>query len=102
MARWNEGMARLGGSSWRQRFEKGVTRISSCISGPQFLLAYRSTPQATTGRTPSFDEITREREWSNKLTQKAYADDKRKTNGSDILPKEIKYCYGTQKKQLGS
>ena len=33
-----------------------------------------------------FDESVRERDWRNKLTQKAYADSKRGATSSDILP----------------
>ncbi|PFX28630.1 Uncharacterized protein K02A2.6 [Stylophora pistillata] len=65
---------------------------------PKYLMAYRSTPQESTGATPAFlvfgkeikskfpelrpeqsvvNEDIRDRDWSNKLTQKAYADDKR-------------------------
>jgi transposase InsO family protein len=73
----------------------------------KFLLAYRSTPQATTGATPAFfmfkrelrsklpelrgdkdvqDENTRENDWRNKLTQKTYADNKRGSTDSAITP----------------
>ncbi len=73
----------------------------------KFLLAYRSTPQATTGATPAFfmfkrelrsklpelrgdkdvqDENTRENDWRNKLTQKTYADNKRGSTDSTITP----------------
>ena len=65
---------------------------------PKCLMAYRSTPQSSTGATPAFlmfgreiksklpelrpeqsvvNEDIKDRDWSNKLTQKAYADDKR-------------------------
>ena len=38
------------------------------------------------GDIDGFDKNTRERDWRNKLTQKAYADNKRGANGSDIVP----------------
>ena len=87
-------VAQAEGKDWRRELS-------------QFLLAYRSTPQATTGRTPAFlmfkrelrsklpelredmdgfDESVREWDWRNKLTQKAYADGKRGATSSDILP----------------
>ena len=87
-------VAQVEGKDWRKEL-------------PQFLLAYRSTPQGTTGKTPAFlmlkrelrsklpelrgdmdgcDESTRERHWRNKMTQKVYADDKRGASSSDILP----------------
>ena len=74
---------------------------------PKFLLAYRSTPQVSTGATPAFlmlgreiktklpelrpdksviNESTRDRDWSHKLTQKAYADGKRGAALSPIVP----------------
>lgn len=74
---------------------------------PKFLLAYRSTPQVSTGATPAFlmfgreiktklpelrpdksviNESTRDRDWSHKLTQKAYADGKRGAAPSPIVP----------------
>ena len=74
---------------------------------PKFLLAYRSTPQVSTGATPAFlmfgkeiktklpelrpgksviNESTRDRDWSHKLAQKAYADGKRGAVPSPIVP----------------
>ena len=74
---------------------------------PKYLMAYRSTPQESTGATPAFlvfgkeikskfpelrpeqsvvNEDIRDRDWSNKLTQKAYADDKRGAVPSPIIP----------------
>ena len=73
----------------------------------KFLLAYRSTPQASTGATPAslmfgreiktklpelrpdksvINESTRDRDWSQKLTHKAYADNKRGATWSPIVP----------------
>ena len=73
----------------------------------QFLLAYRSTPQVSTGATPAslmfgreiktklpqlradksmINESTRDRDWSQKLTHKAYADNKRGAAWSPIVP----------------
>ena len=73
----------------------------------KFLLAYRTTPQISTGATPAYlmfgrelktklpelrhdgtvlDEGTRERDWSQKLAQKAYADNKRGASASPIAP----------------
>ena len=70
-------------------------------------MAYRSTPQVSTGATPVFlmfgreiksklpelrpdrsviDESTRDRDWSNKLAQKAYVDDKLGAVPSPIIP----------------
>ena len=74
---------------------------------PKFLLAYRSTPQVSTGATPAFlmfgretktklpelkadksviDESTRDRDWSYKLAQKAHTDGKRGAVRSSIVP----------------
>ena len=74
---------------------------------PKFLLAYRTTPQISTGATPAYlmfgrelktklpelrrdgtvlDEGTRERDWSQKLAQKAYGDNKRGASASPIAP----------------
>ena len=74
---------------------------------PKFLLAYRTTPQSSTGATPAYlmfgrelksklpelrrdgivlNESTRDRDWSNKLIQKTYADYRRKASDSQVLP----------------
>lgn len=84
-------VAQVEGKDWRKEL-------------PQFLLAYWSTPQATTpaflmfkrelrsklpeqrGDMDGCDESTREQDWRNKMTQKVYADDKRGANSSDMLP----------------
>ncbi|XP_028413774.1 uncharacterized protein K02A2.6-like [Dendronephthya gigantea] len=87
-------VAQVEGKDWRKEL-------------PQFLLAYRTTPQVTTGKTPAFlmfkrelrsklpelrgdiddfDENIRDRDWRNKLVQKANADEKRRANDSTILP----------------
>ena len=73
----------------------------------KFLLAYRSTPQVSTGATPAslmfgreiktklpelkpdksvINESTRDRDWSQKLTHKAHADNKRGATWSPIVP----------------
>lgn len=88
---------------------------------PKFLLAYRSTPQVSTGATPAFlmfgreiksklpelradksviDESTRDRDWSHKLAQKAYADGKRGAVRSSLVPGDqvlLKNTKGTGK-----
>ncbi|XP_048587489.1 uncharacterized protein K02A2.6-like [Nematostella vectensis] len=87
-------IAAVEGKNWRNEL-------------PTFLLAYRSTPQATTGATTPFlmfgtelktklpelrgeksisDESMRDFEWRNKLSQKSYADDKRHAVSSPIVP----------------
>ena len=74
---------------------------------PKYLMAYRSTPQVSTGATPAYlmfgreiksklpelrpdqsvvNEEIRDRDWGNKLTQKAYVDDKRGAVPSPIIP----------------
>ena len=73
----------------------------------KFLLAYRSTPQASTGATPAFlmfgkeirtklpelrrdkvmlNEEIRDRDWQNKVSQKVYADLKHGAKENDIVP----------------
>ena len=73
----------------------------------KLLLAYRSTPQVSTGATPAslmfgreiktklpelrpdkslINESTRDRDWSQKLTHKAYADNKSGATWSPIVP----------------
>ena len=74
---------------------------------PKFLLAYRSTPQVSTGSTPAslmfgrelktklpelrgeqsvLDESSRERDWQHKLEHKEYADSKRGATNSSLAP----------------
>ena len=74
---------------------------------PKFLLAYRSTPQVSTGATPASlmfgkeirtklpelrpekslgDESMRDKDWGQKLKQKAYADGNRGAVPSPIVP----------------
>ena len=74
---------------------------------PKFLLAYRSPPKVSTDATPAFlifgreiktklpqlrpdksviDKSTRNGDWSHKLAQKAYADDRRGAVRSPIVP----------------
>ena len=74
---------------------------------PKFLLAYGSTPQVSTGATPASlmfgkeirtklpelrpekslrDESTRDKDWEQKLKQKAYADGNRGAVPSPIVP----------------
>ncbi|KAK3754565.1 hypothetical protein QZH41_017002 [Actinostola sp. cb2023] len=73
----------------------------------KFLLAYRTTPQSSTGATPAFlmfgrelrtklpelrrdesisTEGTRDRDWSNKLAGKMYADIKRGATPNEVTP----------------
>ena len=73
----------------------------------KFLLAYRNTPQASTGATPAFlmfgreirtklpelrrDKVAlnkeiRDRDWRNKVSQKVNADAKRGAKENDIVP----------------
>ena len=87
-------IARIEGKPWKEELHK-------------FLIAYRSTPQVTTGQTPAYlmfgrelktklpelrreqsmlDEGTRDHDWENKLAGKVYADDKRSATPSDIKP----------------
>ena len=87
-------VAEVERKTWRKELQK-------------FLLAYRSTPQATTGATPALlmfgrelrtklpelrgektllDENTRDLDWKNKLQHKSYADDKRGATSSPIFP----------------
>jgi transposase InsO family protein len=74
---------------------------------PKFLLAYRSTPQVSTGATPAYlmfgrelktklpelrrqdsfqNEEIKERDWGQKLNQKAYADYNNKASTSPVVP----------------
>ena len=80
---------------------------------PKFLLAYRSTPQLTTGATPAFlmfgrelktklpemrgerhrqDEGMREQDWMKKLTGGQYADCKRRAGERERLRQAKKCC----------
>ena len=91
-------VAQVEGKSWRKEL-------------PKFLLAYRSTPQVSTGSTPAslmfgrelktklpelrgersvLDESSRERDWQHKLEHKEYADSKRgSTNSSLVLSDKV-------------
>ena len=74
---------------------------------PKFLLAYRSTPQVSTGATPAYlmfgrelktklpelrrqdsilNQTTKERDWRQKLSQKAYADEKNRASTNPVAP----------------
>ena len=74
---------------------------------PKFLLAYRSTPQVRTGATPAYlmfgrelktklpelrrqdsilNQTTRERDWRQKLSQKAYAYEKNRASTNPVAP----------------
>ena len=78
-----------------------------CEELQTFLLAYRSTPQTSTGVTPAFlmfgrelktklpelrcagnllDEWVRDRDWNHKFTHKEHADNKRGAAESPIVP----------------
>ena len=85
-------IAQIEGKDWRQELQT-------------FLIAYRSTPQMTTGATPFYlmfgremrsklpdlrqeapvtNEEVRDRDWSRKLSQKEYVDAKRRATESEI------------------
>ena len=87
-------VAQVEGKNWRKEL-------------PKFLLAYRSTPQLSTGSTPAslmfgrelktklpklrgersvLDESSRERDWQHKLEHKEYADSKRGSTNSSLAP----------------
>ena len=87
-------VAQVEGKNWRKEL-------------PKFLLAYRSTPQVSTGSTPAslmfgrelktklpelrgersvLDESSRERDWQHKLEHKEYADSKRGATNSSLAP----------------
>ena len=89
-------VAHVEGKGWKGEFMK-------------FLLAYRTTPQVSTGVTPAYlmfgrelktklpelrsdknilDENVRDRDWNHKLTTKAYADSRRGAMLSPVLPGE--------------
>jgi len=76
----------------------------------KFLLAYRPTPQVSTGATPAslmfgreiktklselrphksvINESTRDRDWSQKFTHKAYTDNKRCATWNPIVPDQV-------------
>ena len=86
-------VAHVEGKDWREELQK-------------FLLAYRSTPQTSTGVTPAFlmfdrelktkpelrctgnllNEGVRDRDWNHKFTHKEHADNKRGAAESPIVP----------------
>ena len=76
----------------------------------KFLLAYRSTTQASTGATPAFlmfgreirtklpelrrdkvvlKEEIRDRDWGNKVSQKVYADTNHSAKDNNIVPANL-------------
>ena len=86
-------VAQVEGKRWQDELQK-------------FLLAYRSTPQASKGATPAFlmfsreirtklpelrrdkvvlNEEIRDRDWRNKVSQKVYADTKHGAKENDIV-----------------
>ncbi|PFX17891.1 Uncharacterized protein K02A2.6 [Stylophora pistillata] len=90
-------VARIDGKNWREELQK-------------FLLAYRTTPQTSTGVTPAFlmfgrelktklpelrcagnplDEGVRYRDWNHKLVHKEHADNKRGATESPVAPGDL-------------
>ena len=90
-------VAHVEGKNWREELQK-------------FLLAYRTTPQTSTGITPAFlmfgrelktkppelrcagnlfDEGVRDRDWNHKLIHKEHADNKRGAAESPVAPGDL-------------
>ena len=90
-------VAHVEGKNWREELQK-------------FLLAYRTTPQTSTGVTPAFlmfgrelktklpelkrasnllDEGVRDRDWNHKFTHKEHADNKRGAAESPVVPGDL-------------
>ena len=97
-------VAHVEGKNWREELQK-------------FLLAYRTTPQASTGVTPAFlmfgrelktklpelrcagnllDEGVRDRDWNHKLIHKEHADNKRGAAKSPIVPGDLALLKNTK------
>ena len=97
-------VAHVEGKNWREELQK-------------FLLAYRTTPQASTGVTPAFlmfarelkvklpelrsadnllDEGVRDRDWNHKLIHKEHADNKRGAAERSIVPGDLVLLKNTK------
>ena len=97
-------VAHVEGKNWREELQK-------------FLLAYRTTPQTSTGVTPAslmfgrelktklpelrcadnlLDEGVRDRDWNHKLIHKEYADTKRGAAESPVAPGDLVLLKNTK------